>query len=174
MPNSTYVVTAGTASNFVYGTYNVGDDFWQKGTTNVVHCGIGAPDWKANNTYNDGDRVQPKTAVDAGDYIYQIILPGNAGTSGSSPPTWNQIAGSDTTENFGTTNVPVWRNTGIGTAREYACDGHTWKGFTGLGAGKNFTYHTYTDPTFLPSVSAGPRGILGRGSAPRKHELECY
>ena len=160
--SSTYVGVGATASNFVYGTYNVGDYIWQKGTTNVLHCGIGAPDWKASNAYSDGDRVQPKTAVNAGNYIYQITLPANAGTSAAAAPTWDQTPGHDITENAGTTNVPIWRNTGIGTAQEYACDGHGWKGNLGIAVGKNITYHSYVDPS-TPLLATAPPGVSSAG-----------
>jgi hypothetical protein len=160
--SSTYVSVGATASNFVYGSYSVGDYIWQKGTTNVVHCGIGAPDWKANSAYNDGDRVQPKTAVNAGNWIYQIITPANAGTSAASAPTWDQTPGHDVTENVGTTNVPIWRNVGIGTAQEYPCDGHGWKGYLGVAVGKNITYHSYVDPS-VPLLQTAPVGISSAG-----------
>ena len=160
--SSTYVSVGATQSNFVYGTYNVGDYIWQKGTTNVVHCGIGAPDWKATNAYNDGDRIQPKTPVNAGNYIYQIITPANAGTSATAAPTWNQTPGSDITENVGATSVPIWRNTGIGTAQEYPCDGHGWKGYLGVAVGKNITYHSYVDPS-IPLLATAPPGVSSAG-----------
>jgi hypothetical protein len=160
--SSTYVSVGATQSNFVYGSYSVGDYIWQKGTTNVVHCGIGAPDWKANSAYNDGDRVEPKTAVNAGDWIYQIITPANAGTSATSAPTWDQTPGHDVTENVGTTNVPIWRNVGIGTAQEYPCDGHGWKGYLGVAVGKNITYHSYVDPS-VPLLATAPPGVSSAG-----------
>src|ERR1700676_1389555 len=154
--SSTYVSVGATASNFVYGTYNVGDYIWEKGTTNVLHCGIGAPDWKPGNAYSDGNRVQPKTVVNAGNYIYQIIN-GVSGNSGTAAPVWDQTPGHDVTETSGT--PLVWRNVGIGTAQEsyftYFCDGHTWKGFIGQAAGKSFTYHTYADPQ-VPRTNLAP------------------
>jgi len=160
--NPEWVTLSATLNTFAYGTYNDGNYFWQKGTTNVLHCGIGAPDWKASTVYEDGDRVQPATAVNPGDYIYQIILPVSAGTSGLSSPTWNQIPGSDTTENFGTTNVPVWRNTGIGTAQEYFCGGHGWHGYLGGAFGRNVAYHSFVDPS-VPLTKLAPPGISSVG-----------
>jgi hypothetical protein len=157
--SSTYVSIGGTRSNFVYGTYNVGDYIWQKGTTNVLHCGIGAPDWVANQAHSDGDRVQPKTAVNAGNYIYQII-DGVSGNSGTAAPVWNQTPGSDITETSGT--PLIWRNTGIGTAQEYPCDGHGWKGNLGVSVGKNITYHSYVDPS-VPLLQTAPAGISSAG-----------
>jgi hypothetical protein len=150
MPNTTTVALSWGANSYTYGTYNDGPFFWQKGTTNVVHCGVGEANWKAGNAYSDGDRIQP-TSGNAGNYIYQIIN-GVSDTSSAGPITWNQQVNpvSDTTD-----GPLTWRNTGVGAAQEYFCDGHSWKGAVGYGTGKSVQYHTYADPT-VPRLNLGP------------------
>jgi hypothetical protein len=149
VPNATTILV--TASTATYGTLQDGPFFWAKGTTAMVQCGVGENDWIANHAYQDGDRIQPAHAVNAGDYIYQIIN-GVSGTSSAGPITWNQTVNpvSDTTD-----GPLIWRNTGVGTAQEYACDGHAWKGAIGYGAGHNVTYHSYTDPS-IPLLKLAP------------------
>jgi hypothetical protein len=155
MPNATTVALSWGANSYTYGTYNDGPFFWQKGTTNVVHCGVGEAHWQASTAYSDGDRIQPSNtgAANPGNYIYQIIN-GVSGNSGTSAPVWDQTPGHDVTETSGTPPL-VWRNTGVGTAQEYNCDGHAWKGAIGYGSGKQVTYHTYADPT-VPRLILGP------------------
>jgi hypothetical protein len=166
MPNPTTISLA--ASTLLYGIYTDGEYFWQVGTTNLTLCGVGAPNWKPSTAYNDGDRVLPSGAggTNAGSYIYQIIN-GVSGNSGGSPPTWNQQVNpvSDTVDSGVT-----WRNTGVGAAQEYNCDGHTWKGYNGIAAGNQFTYHTYADPSvprlvLSPGVSSAGDEHLGNTNA---------
>jgi hypothetical protein len=159
MPNATTVTVSSGAHTYVYGTYNDGPFFWQKGTTNVVHCGVGELKWLPGNAYSEGDRIQPVTAGNTGDYIYQIIN-GVGGTTDPTPATWNQTPGSDSTE---AVSGVVWRNTGVGTAQEYFCDGHAWKGAIGYGAGSNVQYHTYANPLLGPGT---PRLNLNAALSP--------
>ena len=56
----------------------------------------------------------------------------------------------------------MWRNVGIGTAQEYPCDGHSWKGNLGVSAGKNITYHSYADPS-TPLLATAPPGVSSAG-----------
>ncbi len=166
-PSTTYTTLASGAHNYVYGTYVDGIFFWGGGT-NFSECGIGAPNWQAVTAYNDGDRVLPTGAggVNAGGYLFQLIN-GVSGTSGATPPTsptgWNQTPGTDTTD-----GPLTWRNIGIGTSTSpyftYFCDGHTWKGFLGLGVGRNFVYHSFVNPQ-LPMLSLSP----GASSAGDQH-----
>jgi hypothetical protein len=157
MPNPTNATMAATSSGgIVYGTYSVGDYFWQKGTTNVLHCGLGAPDWKASQSHKDGDRVLPiPTSTNAGGFIFQIIN-GVGGTSGATEPVWDQTPGHDVSDNGLT-----WRNVGLGSAVNadgfftYACDGHQWKGYIGLAVGKQYTYHSYVNPQ-VPLLALTP------------------
>ncbi|MBZ5667859.1 MAG: hypothetical protein LAO30_25130, partial [Acidobacteriia bacterium] len=139
-PNPNWITTTASPNTMTYGSYNDGNYFWQKGTTNVQRCGIGAPNWKASNAYSDGDRVNPTTG-NAGDYIYQIVN-GVGGTSGTSTPLWNQSLGTDTTGDNGLT----WHNVGLPAASQFFCDGHGWTGTLGLAPGKHVTYHSFTDP----------------------------
>jgi hypothetical protein len=164
-PNATYVATSATsAGGLPYGTYNVGDYFWQVGTTNVLHCGLGAPNWIASNAYQDGNRVVPLPASNnPGGYIFQIIngVPGTSGSSASIfATTAAQTPGSDTIDSPGPSQI-TWRNVGIGTAQEYPCDGHAWKGQLGEATGKSFTYHSYADPS-TPLLTLGP-GVTSAG-----------
>jgi hypothetical protein len=167
MANPTNVTLSATQSGGLpYGTYTVSNYFWPKGSNNVQQCGIGAPNWKANNTYNGtGDRILPTGtfgATNTAGYMYQIINH-TGGTSGAAPPTWNQTPGSDTGDNGLT-----WRNIGIGSTindshgnpTTFNCDGHTWKGFIGTAAGKNYTYHYYTQPN-APLLQLGPQNPPG-------------
>jgi len=161
MPNITNSTMAGTQSNFVYGTYSVGIYIWPKGTNNVQLCGIGAPDWKAGHNYaGTGDRILPvpiNSTHNPGGYIYQIINhTGGQSSPVGSEPTWLQAPGSDTTD-----GPLTWRNLGVGSVATpslvYACDGHSWKGYTGLAMGKKYTFHYYTDPK-------NPLTILGNNA----------
>lgn len=150
-PNASYTAMSVGANSYTYGTYNDGPFFWQKNTTTVVHCGVGEANWKSNHTYKSGDRIQP-TANNPGNFIYQIIIDGIVNNSSAGPIVWNQQVNpvSDTTD-----GPLTWRNTGVGTAQEYFCDGHAWKGALGYGAGKKVTYHLYTNPA-SPQLALGP------------------
>jgi ASPM-SPD-2-Hydin domain-containing protein len=152
--NPNYVNIGFTQNAFIQGTYSVGPYLWQVGTTNILHCGIGAPNWKASTAYAFGARVNPLTN-NAGDYIYQIILNANVGTSGGSAPTWNQTPGGTQTD-----GTITWQNVGLGTASgaQYNCDGHGWKGATGVGVGKNVTYHTFANPA-VPLLGTVPTAV---------------
>jgi hypothetical protein len=152
--NPNYVNIGFTQNAFIQGTYSVGPYLWQVGTTNILHCGIGAPNWVASHAYAFGTRVNPLTN-NAGDYIYQIILNANVGTSGGSAPTWNQTPGG--TQIDGTI---TWQNVGLGTSSgaQYNCDGHGWKGATGVGVGKNVTYHTFANPA-VPLLGTVPTAV---------------
>lgn len=166
---TTLLMASGT-SNFVYGSYNDGPYFWTPGTANVLSCGIGAPDWKANLVRKDGDRILPiPVGTNAGGFMYQMI-DGLGGKSGSTEPTvWNQTPGSDTVETSGsggpTGTGPSWRNVGIGNSTipnsTYACDGHNWKGFLGTAVGKSYIYHSYADPS-VPQLKLTP-GVSSAG-----------
>lgn len=142
-PDPNWVMSTASPNTMIYGSYNDGNYFWQKGTTNVQRCGIGAPNWTAANAQLDGNRVNP-TAGNAGDYIYQIVN-GVAGTTGATAPTWNQTVGSDTSDNGLT-----WHNVGLGgnypTGAQYFCDGHGYQGSKGLYPGKHLTEHDYNNP----------------------------
>lgn len=139
-PNNQWVSISTSPNLMLYGTYNDGNYFWRKGTTNVQRCGIGAPNWKASTEYEDGDRVNP-TSGNSGDYIYQIVGEGNEGTSGASAPVWGQAPGQTTID-----GTITWLNVGLGAAQQYFCDGHGWDGWTGRAVGKNVTYHSYANP----------------------------
>jgi hypothetical protein len=154
-PNPDWVSTTPAPNDMVYGSYNEDYYFWQKGTTNVQVCGIGAPNWKAGAAYSDGDRVNPPTTGNVGDYIYQIVN-GIGGTTGATAPTtWNQTPGSDTTDNGLT-----WHNVGLGAASQYFCQGHGWVGYLGQAVGKSGVYHSFSNPSspqtrLLTIASAG-------------------
>jgi len=140
------------ATSFYQGVYNDGPYIWQIGTDSVKHCGIGAGGWTASHLYNVlGYRIQPSSG-NAGGYIYQIITSGGEGTSGSSPPTWNQTPGSNTTD-----GTVTWRNTGLGTAQSYYCSGHNWNGATGQASDPNHTpqFSSYANPA-TPLSNQGP------------------
>lgn len=162
-PNPDWINTTASPNTIAYGTYIVGNYFWQKGTTNVPRCGVSAPNWKASTQYYDGDRVNPTTG-NAGDYIYQIIN-GVPGMSGAAAPTWGQIPGQDTTGD----NDLTWRNVGLGPDKQHFCDGHGWTGYLGLAPGKNVTYHSYADPmvpqTHLLSVTNAADQHFGNTNA---------
>jgi hypothetical protein len=151
--NDGYVWLDASISTVSQGVYNDGPYIWQIGTATVKHCGIGASNWTANHLYNVlGYRIQPATNVNPGNYIYQIIASGNEGTSGSSAPAWNQTPGSNTTD-----GTVTWRNTGLGTAQEYYCDGHNWYGYTGLTSEHQPLFHSYSNPsTTLAQQLTGP------------------
>jgi len=151
--NDGYVWLDASISTVSQGVYNDGPYIWQIGTATVKHCGIGASYWTANHLYNVlGYRIQPATNVNPGNYIYQIIASGNEGTSGSSAPAWNQTPGSNTTD-----GTVTWRNTGLGTAQEYYCDGHNWYGYTGLTSEHQPLFHSYSNPsTTLAQQLTGP------------------
>jgi hypothetical protein len=161
-PNATWVATTTSPNTMIYGSYNDGNYFWQHGTTNVQRCGIGAPDWIAGNAQNDGDRISPSTG-NAGGYIYQIGN-GVGGTTGASPPAWNQTVGTDTSDNGLT-----WHNVGLGTASQFFCDGHGWTGYGGLAPGKHITYHSFSNPinpqTQLLTVSSSGDQHFGNTNA---------
>lgn len=139
-PNNQWVPITTSPNLMSYGTYNDGCYFWQKGTTNVQRCGIGAPNWKANTAYVDGNRVNP-TANNAGDYLYQIVGAANAGTSGGTAPTWGQTPGQTTTD-----GTITWLNVGLGTGYQFNCDGHELNLWNGSATGKSVTYHSYANP----------------------------
>jgi hypothetical protein len=148
-----YVIVSATASNYIQGNQTAGNDLlvWNVGTTSVKQCGIAAVNWTASHTYTQlGSRISP-TSGNAGGYIYQIVTAGNEGTSGGSAPTWNQTPGSDTVD-----ATVTWRNIGLGAAQKYACDGHTWNGYSGFGAQKNSVFHSYADPSTPLSVHLIP------------------
>jgi len=153
--NPNYVNIGFTQNAFIQGTYSVGPYLWQVGTTNIVHCGIGAPNWVASHAYSNYPRVNP-LLNNTGDYIYQIVSGSGSGTSGSSEPNpWNQTPGG--TQIDGTI---TWQNVGLGTSSgaQYNCDGHGWKGATGVGVGKNVTYHTFANPA-VPLLGTVPTAV---------------
>jgi hypothetical protein len=159
-PNAAYTLLSSGPNNYIYGTYVDGSFVWTGGAT-IYQCGIGAPDWQANNAYNDGDRILPlPVSTNLGGYIYQIIN-GVAETSGVTEPNWN-LAANQTPGNNVVDGGVTWRNVGIGTSTSpyftYFCDGHAWKGALGQAAGKSFTYHTYADPQ-VPRLNLGPPGV---------------
>jgi len=164
-PNATYTEVAPTQSTFIYGTYNVDDYVWD-GELNAIPSGTGAPNWKASNAYVDGNRVVP-LSTNTGGYLYQII-DGVSGTSGATPPVWDQTPGHDVAELLGTGGPsgtgPVWRNVGIGSGTSpyftYSGAGHKWKGALGFAWGKNYTYGNYTN-TQLPRLALGPQNPPG-------------
>jgi hypothetical protein len=158
-PNPTHTEVSPTLSTFIYGTFFEDDEFWD-GTTNVIPCGVGAPNWKAGTVQSDGDRVLPfgTGGTNAGKFIYQIINT-VGGTNGTSPPTWNQTPASDTVD--GVSGI-TWRNTGVGAAQEYSCAGHKYKGYLGAAAGKNYSYHLYANP-ISPQLQLGPIGANSVG-----------
>lgn len=153
--NPNYVNIGFTQNAFIQGTYSVGPYLWQVGTTNIVHCGIGAPNWVASHAYSNYPRVNP-LLNNTGDYIYQIVSGSGSGTSGSSEPNpWNQTVGG--TQIDGTI---TWQNVGLGTSSgaQYNCDGHGWKGATGVGVGKNVTYHSFANPA-VPLLGTVPTAV---------------
>jgi hypothetical protein len=157
-PNIIDFASSTVGNRLIYGTYTDGDYFWTVGTTNLQLCGAGGPNWQAGTPYFDGDRVLPLTN-NAGNYIYQIIN-GVSGTSSAGPITWNQTVNNSGSPTDTTDGPLTWRNTGVGAAQEYFCDGHAWKGYLGLAAGSKFVYHTYADPS-VPQLGLGPKDSMG-------------
>lgn len=124
------------------GTYNDGPYMWQTGTTNVVHCGIGASVWAASHAYYNGDRINPSTGQgNTGDFIYQIVN-GVSGTSGSSTPSFS---GAQTVGQNASDNGLTWLNVGLAGSAQYFCDGHNWIGF-GFIASNPVKTHTWGNP----------------------------
>jgi hypothetical protein len=163
-PNPNWVTNTTSPNTMIYGSYSDGNYFWQRGTTNVQRCGIGAPDWIAGAAHSDGDRVNPAVGVNPGDYIYQIVN-GVGGTSGTAPPAWGQTPGQDTTGDNGLT----WHNVGLPAASQFFCDGHGWTGYLGLAPGKHITYHSFSNPvspqTQLLTVSSAGDQHFGNTNA---------
>jgi hypothetical protein len=125
------------------GTYNDGPYMWQKGTTNVVHCGIGTPSWAASTSYYNGDRINPSVAQgNAGDFIFQIVN-GTSGTSGTTAPSFGSA---QTVGQTASDNGLTWRNVGLPSSAQYDCSGHDWYGYMVLANGKQATTHTWGTP----------------------------